>query len=1185
MRKSFIPAALFIFCSFCAMTIYADGTSSSDLISSNTSHNFSIDLGKLVEESRANIKQVNQQIKEQAELKRNEMREEQAKEIYEQGLALTEQGRFAEARGYFERAVRMTQRTEMALTIKESEDRLRVQEEALKKAKKELDAERQKAFEQKIAKQEEAKRKQIEERKYRLQEQQKQLDEQRKQEAINEKQAKAAADEAIRQEQNKKQAEEQKRKLEEQRIKEEEKLKTLKQRAQELENKKKQEEEIRIKEAEAKQQRTLELEKLRSKEKVAAEERQEKLAKAKEELAQRIEALRKENEAKEKIIKQTEMDYKAALDLYKNKLYAEAKNKFEIVTNERPHYKATDAYLSKIDKRIAEQQLHTEQVEQERLKQEEQKVLAIQKKYAPPPSIEQQAAAMSKEEAAQHLREERNTLEQKRKLAEADYTTAIDFYKEKKLKESLDKFESVNQEFPGYKATTSYIQKIEKLLNRQESKENQEKRKAAELRRKKDEESKRIQEKHQQWVESHTPAKPAPTQSAVPGTVLESPKTEEHLEKTPVKNSVVESKKPEPVKKVVKEKESINAAQEAALLANLAERSSQLYRQISNMADDKNTVVAKNKLAKVEGILNNLKEEKERSLIQMRQEEERRRQQKFKEKEQLRSQEASKVYDEAVNLVSARDFDAAKKKFLEVENIQPNYKSTHNYLKHLDEDQRKMQEDALAEKTRNEQRILKEQAAKKQQEQEQSRQERITKLQDQTVQISQKAASINDDILKLTIAKDYIAAKAKFDELEQTMIDLKRVKDLIGAEKDEAELIKSQARERDLSTKQIENVLQEKRLASIQNKNDSVYKKRQQQDTIEAEAYKQKEKKRQQDIVYHQGIELYKAKKYPEARLIFSELASQGDKRAESYLKKLKHDKKETLVKSKINVEHERSEYLEERINQQRVKNIMDRNEQERQRKLSKDLEKQKESLEDKEQEERRRVEALKIQAKQRQMLEERQKQLEEKTKGQDKEYHFRKVQPSSVETKEEKSVNLSSKASTNNVLEEKKKELAEKKKKLEAENKLKIEEEKKRQAEEEKQKKVKFLEKEKEKEEDTLRIQNQKKMELEKSTKARQEKLQDERKAVRQQLENGVESMYDEAIKLYKSGDYTTAATRFSDVQDLMPNYKNSTQYLKKIQVRKPIASSTVVASPKTTAPSRDDQVSKTLDMFDSKP
>ena len=89
------------------------------------------DLKKLIEKSRENIKRVNEKIKEQAVLKRNQKREERAREYYEKGVELTDEGKLDEAREYFEKAIRITEHPEMAGYIRESQRRLKRQENAL----------------------------------------------------------------------------------------------------------------------------------------------------------------------------------------------------------------------------------------------------------------------------------------------------------------------------------------------------------------------------------------------------------------------------------------------------------------------------------------------------------------------------------------------------------------------------------------------------------------------------------------------------------------------------------------------------------------------------------------------------------------------------------------------------------------------------------------------------------------------------------------------------------------------------------------------------------------------------------------------------------------------------------------------------------------------------------------------
>ena len=110
----------------------------------------------------------------------------------------------------------------------------------------------------------------------------------------------------------------------------------------------------------------------------------------------------------------------------------------------------------------------------------------------------------------------------------------------------------------------------------------------------------------------------------------------------------------------------------------------------------------------------------------------------------------------------------------------------------------------------------------------------------------------------------------------------------------------------------------------------------------------------------------------------------------------------------------------------------------------------------------------------------------------------------------------------------------------------------------------------------------------MERQEHQRQAELEIKREAVRKQIEEGVEAMYQEAMSLYKQGNYTAAADKFKDVQDILPGYKRSAQYMDEanqkssvgIPQAEPAAASVPSASPSV---SRQDDVSKALDLFDS--
>lgn len=91
------------------------------------------------------------------------------------------------------------------------------------------------------------------------------------------------------------------------------------------------------------------------------------------------------------------------------------------------------------------------------------------------------------------------------------------------------------------------------------------------------------------------------------------------------------------------------------------------------------------------------------------------------------------------------------------------------------------------------------------------------------------------------------------------------------------------------------------------------------------------------------------------------------------------------------------------------------------------------------------------------------------------------------------------------------------------------------------------------------------------------QAQLEARRKAVRKQLEDGVEAMYREALRLYKQGDYMAAADKFKDVQDILPGYKRVGQYMGEVRLK------SLTVNPPLPSVSRQDVVSKVLDLFES--
>ena len=83
----------------------------------------------------------------------------------------------------------------------------------------------------------------------------------------------------------------------------------------------------------------------------------------------------------------------------------------------------------------------------------------------------------------------------------------------------------------------------------------------------------------------------------------------------------------------------------------------------------------------------------------------------------------------------------------------------------------------------------------------------------------------------------------------------------------------------------------------------------------------------------------------------------------------------------------------------------------------------------------------------------------------------------------------------------------------------------------------------------------------------------------------HGVDVMYQEGMRLYKAGDYESAANKFQDVEDVLPDYKKTHDLMTKArqQIRTPVAvPSKRPSSSASPSPSREEAIKKSLDLFD---
>ncbi len=917
--------------------------------------------------------------------------------------------------------------------------------------------------------------------------------------------------------------------------------------------------------------------------------------------------------SKEDVDKQVKEIYDEAVKLYKSKDFAEAQKKFEEINLVIPDYKATVKYLDRIDKQ-----------RQAQLKRQD-----LQR--------QQELELKERRHAEDIERQEAQELKDKNDRAQKIYDQALNLYRDRQWEASRSQFESLEKAFPGFKHTHRYLQKLEILIAKNPG------------------------------------PKPAAVIAVVPAPVVKIPAAPA----APAGSN-----------------DTIEAQQKQAQdIAALAAKSAQLYRQISGIADDRPTTLTKEKMAKVDEILNTLKENKERLVSQMREAELKRQQEELKVRqaqEQARQDEiraeqeklkdaSERKYQEAQKYFGLHEYEKAKIKFLELENINPNYKDTRSCLSFIEEYQK---QESVKEATAREQKeaeLLKQLQDKEkadkllriQQEQQEQRdreiQEHNRELQEQQEEhdravkeerdreaqeqvdlqnLAQKASDINDDIIRLSHQQDYEAMTGKFTELENTVTALSTLKDKIAREKQQRA---QEQRAAQISAQERRNRIIEYHLVK---------------GSTDVEHFKRIEVMQEQNVLYDEAVDRYEHRKYTQAKLLFDELAEQNDHRAEFWLARVDRAITHELLRSKEGEERERTAFLADQIQAQRELITIQQRERQRQKQLTEEFERQKRFYEDDHLLELRKEEMLKAQVRERQSQEAKRLKLEKENEKQQEALRFHKIilkpkpkpevkPPAPVVPKPQpvvvpvvhapvaavpKIVVLSPAAMADarrakikaladahqQRIEERQREI-ERRKELRAQRQAerqariraqveareKIKEERRKEIEHQRALKLELAQaqaeksaqekkhreeilsqeaqerEERAKQDEILREEAQRRQELEAQERQRQAQLEAQREAVRKELEDGVEGMYQEALSLYKQGDYAAAADKFKDVQDIFPGYKNSAQYMdearrKSLTVNSRPVSIPVASNPPSTPVSHDDSVSKALDLFD---
>ena len=175
--------------------------------------------------------------------------------------------------------------------------------------------------------------------------------------------------------------------------------------------------------------------------------RDEQLAKKRLEENLRKQLLTEEQQKEKLKEKAVERVYKSALKYYNKKLYKIAKEKFVKVSEDYPHYKLVDRYLSEVDNKIESSRLYDLQekrkLQEQKLKEDE---LERKKKEFKQATIE----VISDKQAKDALRKEADIL----------YKSALTLCKKKLYSECRKKFLEVEDIYPDYKSTAKYLARL-----------------------------------------------------------------------------------------------------------------------------------------------------------------------------------------------------------------------------------------------------------------------------------------------------------------------------------------------------------------------------------------------------------------------------------------------------------------------------------------------------------------------------------------------------------------------------------------------------------------------------------------------------------------------------------------------------------------------------------------------------
>ncbi|MBN1870477.1 MAG: hypothetical protein JW847_07890 [Candidatus Omnitrophica bacterium] len=690
-----------------------------------------------------------------------------------------------------------------------------------------------------------------------------------------------------------------------------------------------------------------------------------------------------EQELQKKLIQQVDAVYQEAQYYYKKREFELAKERFEEAQLIVPNYKSTLQYLGRIDRDLQEEiRLRQEQrargLEREKREQELARRRQEERLEELREAKENQRLAQFEMEVAQRRKERQEwlkTLEESEKerqkrleeQAQYIYQEAIKYYKQRHFEQAKEDFLEVQRIYPNYKSTGNYLARIDRDIEGEQKQRMEERQRLFQLKLR---EKKLFEQKKWEEDQKIRAAEEQDRMREFQEKALAREKQRKEWER------ILQENEKERQKKLEEEAEFIYQEALKSYQVKRFEEAKAAFLEVEQVVPGYK--LTKKYLAGIDNDIWNIEQERRRvareESVQRKQgemlkiEQEEKRQMalfKAREKKDLERKEAQAeaVYQFAESLYKRGDYEQAKNKFLEVEQILAGYKSTPKYLNRIDQDIQNAEEQRLKDqRLAFEQQIRQQRLSQKLEEERVERlraaeeEQKILKLREEALlreqerkawertikdiekehrkRLQQQADSVYEEAMRYYKAGWLEQAKETLEEVEVmwpgykstakylAKIDSEIRKNRRLRQENEEEIVKRQQWQEELAREKRDTLQQSRQKAEEQErltklKVETLARKEEKErlkesmDRIEREYEKQANRKA--ESLYREALKYYKDKDFEKAKVAFIDVerTSPGYKSASKYLSRIDEDiRSERLTMERDNVQS-RGRYME----------------------------------------------------------------------------------------------------------------------------------------------------------------------------------------------------------------------------------------------------------------------------------